>query len=352
MDLAPTDEQEMLRAVVRRHLADRYPPARIAALADGPDGGDPAGWAAAAALGWQDPALGLVERAILAEESGYALHPVPWWGSLALPTSADVAAGSPVAVAPTGRPTPVAHRVDGGWRLRGEVAGVPDATAVGAVVVAAATGDGDALFGVDPRGDGCRLHPDEGVDPLRRTARLVCADAPARLLSEPGDGAPPTVRRRTAVLLAVEAVGVARRAYDLAVTHVGVRTQFGRPVGAYQGVAFAVADSYVRIELARSLGYRAAWLVEAADRADAAGAEAGPGGPTEVSVDAAVAAAVVAARAAAVGGCEQAIQAHGGMGMTWENPLHLWYRRALWFEAFDVATDAHLETVAAAVLDG
>lgn len=89
MEFGFTEQQRHLREVTRGYLAERYPPDRVAALADGA-GHDPDGWAPLVRLGWRDADLGLVEQAVLADESGYALHPVPWWSTLsaALPGTA------------------------------------------------------------------------------------------------------------------------------------------------------------------------------------------------------------------------------------------------------------------------
>src|SRR5262245_32989230 len=95
MDFAFSEEQELLRRSAREFLADRYPPERVAAIADGP-GFDRAEWAEVADLGWTGisvPAseggagLGFLEEVVLAEELGRALYPGPMLGcvTLALP---------------------------------------------------------------------------------------------------------------------------------------------------------------------------------------------------------------------------------------------------------------------------
>ena len=119
--------------------------------------------------------------------------------------------------------------------------------------------------------------------------------------------------------LSLEAVGVAAKALELGVEHAKSRHQFGRPIGVYQAVSHRLADTYVETELARSLAYWAAWCV----------AEADDQAPT------AAAAAKAYAAEAAVSACERAIQVHGGIGFTWEHPLHRFYKRAQWIQAFD-----------------
>jgi acyl-CoA dehydrogenase len=170
-------------------------------------------------------------------------------------------------------------------------------------------------------------------------ARVDLAATPARLLVDATDTADALSAARAwgNTLLAAEAVGVAARALDLAVGYARQREQFGRPIGGFQAVAHPLADAYVAVELARSLAYRAGWLIAAKDDT--------PGR------DAAVAEAVIAARSAAVLACETAVQTTGGLGVTWEYPLHRWLRRALWLQSFaDLGPDPH-DVLAAHLLD-
>jgi len=125
------------------------------------------------------------------------------------------------------------------------------------------------------------------------------------------------VRRRLLAALALEAVGIGSKAIELALAYVSDREQFGKKIGSYQAISHSLVDGYVAVELARSLAYWAAWSV----------AEDDP------QVDLAVAAAKSQAAEAAVLACEKSIQAHGGVGFTWEHPLHRYYKRALWLES-------------------
>ena len=115
---------------------------------------------------------------------------------------------------------------------------------------------------------------------------------------------------------AAEALGVAQRALDLGVEHAKTRHQFGKPIGTYQAVSHPLAQTYTDVELARSLVYWAAWCVAEQDE----------------RAELAAAAAKAIATEAAVAACERSIQAHGGIGFTWEHPLHRFYKRALWLE--------------------
>jgi alkylation response protein AidB-like acyl-CoA dehydrogenase len=117
---------------------------------------------------------------------------------------------------------------------------------------------------------------------------------------------------------AAEALGVAQRALDLGVEHAKTREQFGKPIGTYQAVSHPLAQTYTDVELARSLVYWAAWCVaEDDERAPLAAASA-----------------KAFATEAAVAACERSIQVHGGIGFTWEHPLHRFYKRAIWLEGF------------------
>jgi alkylation response protein AidB-like acyl-CoA dehydrogenase len=350
MDFAFSEEQEMLRAAAREWLADRYPPERVAALADAEPGWDPAAWDQLTGLGWLDEDLGLVELAVLAEEAGYALLPAPWFSSVGL--------AAPALGGPPARPTTLAWADDAastlrdaassvacradddvdGWRLTGVKRAVPDVAAAEDAVVVARTPEQVALFKVD-----LTAHPDavrvlSTMDGTRRLGELRLDGTPAEPVGEPRS-APAVlraVRRRARALLACEAVGLTQRALDLAVDYAKTRTQFERPIGSYQGVSHRLSDVYAALALARSLAYRAAWCVSADDPA----------------ADEAVATAAVAAARAGVEGCENAIQAMGGIGFTWDHPLHRFYKRAEWIAAFDGTPATHKAELAELIFAG
>jgi alkylation response protein AidB-like acyl-CoA dehydrogenase len=172
------------------------------------------------------------------------------------------------------------------------------------------------------------------VDSTRRLGELRLDGTPAERLEVDAGVTLRAVRRRALALLACEASGLTQRALDLAVEHAKTRTQFDRPIGSYQGVSHRLANVYAALALARSLAYRAAWCVATDDPAQ----------------DEAVASAAVAAARAAVGGCENAIQAMGGIGFTWDHPLHRYYKRARWIAAFDGSPARHRAELADLVL--
>ena len=128
----------------------------------------------------------------------------------------------------------------------------------------------------------------------------------------------PAIRTRAFGALAAESVGIAQKALELAIEHAGSREQFGKPIGIYQAVSHPIVNTYIETELARSLAYWAAWCVSEDDEQAAVAALAAKAYASETAVAA----------------CERSIQVHGGIGFTWEHPLHRYYKRAMWIEAF------------------
>jgi alkylation response protein AidB-like acyl-CoA dehydrogenase len=311
MQFTFSDEQRELRDGAREYLRDALPLERVAEIADSERGWDPTSWAELAELGWlgatvpEDQGgagLGFVEQAILLEELGYSLYAGPYLATvLALPALG---------------PEQQAAVAEGETRWSVEVAGlVPELDRVDRVVTAegAAAAEGETLVGIDPT---------RPLGKLRAGAR------------EPLPGTIDAAHVLTA--LAAEALGVAEHALELAVEYAKERQQFGKPIGIYQAIAHPLADSFADIELARSLAYAAAWKL---------GEEPG-------DAPRAAAAAKAFATEAAVASCQRAIQVFGGIGFTWEHPIHRFYKRALWLQAFGGYPAEHRATVAASLLGG
>ncbi len=135
--------------------------------------------------------------------------------------------------------------------------------------------------------------------------------------------------------IAAESVGGMQRVLDVTVEYAKTRKQFGQPIGKYQAVQHMCADSYLETESARSAVYYAAWALQ----------ESIPEAATAVSI------AKMYASDSSRNVGNRGIQIHGGMGFTWEDDVHLYYRR---FKANETAFgDAHhhRERIARLVID-
>ena len=288
MDFTFTPEQEELREQARAYLAE-HPDATWRDLAE-------LGWTGVSIPEEQGGAgLSFIEEAVLFEELGRALHHGPYFSTIALTLPAlpdelleEVAAG------------------EASWTL-----------ALGPLVTDLDTAERVAIIG----GDG--IYELEGAerDILQTTDEsrplgVLRGGEPGRLLA--GSGVLEEIRRRALVALALESCGLARRALEYAIEHATEREQFGKRIGVYQAISHPLADAFTRVELARSLSLWAAWCVAADDE--------------QAPIAAAAAKAYAAEAAVAV--CETSIQAHGGIGFTWEHVLHRLYKRALWIESF------------------
>jgi alkylation response protein AidB-like acyl-CoA dehydrogenase len=351
-DLRYTDAEEELRAVVRALLAERSPWPAVLARAETSEPGDAALWHALAAdLG----CAGLLipeahggagascrEAAVVAEETGYAVAPVPYLGSSVVATAAllgtgdDLLAGlasgevtaalavpfaqlPPRNVHAAARPggvravLPRPGDAPGLVRLSGQVTGVADALAADVLVVPA-DGVPYGLYAVDAAADGVTRLPVVSLDATRPLADLVLDGAPGRVLAVNEEATGGVLAGLTvgAAMLASEQLGVAQRCLDMTVAYVKERRQFARPVGSFQALKHRLADVWIAVTQARAAArYAAACLAE---------------GDPDIPV--AVALAKAACGEAAVHAAQECVQMHGGIGFTWEHPAHLLLKRA------------------------
>ncbi|MFE9322585.1 acyl-CoA dehydrogenase family protein [Nocardia sp. NPDC052278] len=293
---------------------------------------------------------GVIEQVVVAEELGRAVAPVPYLGHTVAAFAIDQAGDSdqrkqflgPLArgevigaYVPTGAgigPVTVTARAGSRWRLEGSILWIVDAVAAGVLVLPAHTDDGVRWFVVrDPV-----LEPLPSIDRTRPLATLHLSGCDAELLC--GAQHPEEVADRSLALLrtlaAAEAAGVAARVLDLSSAYTKQRHQFGLPIGTFQAVKHRLADMLVEVENSRSAVYGAAWAI--ADGHD----------PVR-----AVAMAQAVATANAVDVVGSAIQLHGGIGVTWENDLHIYLRRAKALQLAFGASWWHLERLAQLLLD-
>ena len=329
MDFDLSADQVALRDAAAALLDDRCDMAAVRRACDS-GGFDADLWAAMVDQGWTGIAvpealggvgLGTVEAAVLLEQTGARLAPVPLLQQLAaLAVLADGPWGerllSGEAVACVAR-TPLARAGDG------SVSGRPEPVIYGAradVLVAPATATartpmddmpapaGDELVAVDLAG--IARSPEPAMDQTRELAWIDLDAAPAVTVGGAEEAA--AHLDRGAVFHSAEMLGGAETVMNLAVEYAKVREQFGRPIGSFQAVKHRCADMLVDVEGMRSAVYHAAWAL------GAAGSDA----------PAAAATAKIWCSDAAVRVAESALQVHGGIGFTWEADVHLYLKRA------------------------
>lgn len=336
MDVGLTSEQLSLRDSVRDILRAECPPetARQAVT----DAERWRGlWKAVVDLGWTELAApasadhGPVELAVVLEECGAALAPVPLLSSVGLaggalraardsgldPVLAEIAAGvvATLAVHARGARLPGAPMILRDGRVRGRAVAVPDLCRAELVVTLARTDDGAVVAAVARRGDGVAPVPaGEPTDPAQPPADVHIDAEPLAVAPLGAEGIEAALAAPLAAA-AADLVGVAGAALQRSVEHAKTRRQFGTPIGAFQGIKHALADNYVAVERARSLAYAAAATLSDPDAAPA---------------DAWTAAALAKAAAgdAAADCARTMVQVHGALGQTWEHDSHLYIRRA------------------------
>jgi alkylation response protein AidB-like acyl-CoA dehydrogenase len=278
------------------------------------------------------------EAAVVAEEIGRTVAPVPFLGSAVVATTAVLSVGAaellaqlasgavtaaltvPFAAGPGSRPAPTV-RLDapqpgdapGTYRLTGTVLGVADALPADVFLVPA-DGVPYGLYEVRA-GDGVVTEAVVSLDQTRQLCDLTLSQAPGRQIAT-GEAAGRAVAAALlagAGLLASEQLGIAERCLEMTLGYVKDRKQFARPVGGFQAIKHRLADLWVLVTQAR-----------AAARAAADGLVARPGHEAELLVALAKAACSDTALKAA----QETIQLHGGIGFTWEHPAHLYLKRA------------------------
>lgn len=332
-----TEEQQQFRDVLARFLAERQPLERVRAMLDAGETGDPDVWQALAmelgVTGLHVPEVhggggfGPVELGIVLEEMGRHHYCGPFLSSTVMAGSAlhgaeadaraeyfpGIADGSILA-------TLVLDDLDDpdalGRRIRA-TAGALDGTApivLGAdgatllLVLAGGQEDGLGLYAV--RAEDARIEPLESLDPLRPLARVTFSGTPARRI---GTFDPATVRRlwdTLSILLAHELVGAAEALLYSTVEYMQMRVQFGRAIASFQALKHRCADLLTEVELAKALAREGARVL------------ATPDSPTEIACMA-----KAMASDAAMSAARAAIQLRGGIGFTWENETHLYYKR-------------------------
>jgi alkylation response protein AidB-like acyl-CoA dehydrogenase len=359
MQFSFTAEQEEFRSVLRRFLEDKSPPTVVRRLMETETGWDRASWrdlnqqlglsAVHIPEEYGGQGFSFVELGIVLEEMGRALLCAPFFASTVLAATAIMNAGTeaqkrallpPIADAdciatlaftePNGRwdtsgVETTATPAGGSFRLDGVKSFVLDGHSADLIVVLARrpgsnADDGLSIFTVRGDAPGLTRRALKVVDPTRKQARLEFHSVEGELLGEEGSGAGPFAKTMTqaAVCLANEMVGGAERLRQSALDYANLRVQFGRSIASFQSMKHKQADMLVDVELAKSAAYYAAAAAAADD----------PELPAVASLAKACAADAYMQTAI------HTIQIHGGIGFTWDNDTHLWFKRAKSSEVF------------------
>ncbi len=353
MKFSFSGEQEEFRSNLRRFLTDRAPTKEVRRLMETDAGWERDGWRTLnAELGltavripeaYGGHGFGFGEHCIVLEEMGRALLCAPYFATTVLAAGAILNAGTEAqkqallpgiasgdtvatlastedngsweAAATTLAATPSA----GGYRLNGHKSFVLDGHTADLIVVLArapgSTGDaGLSFFTVSGNAAGLKRRALKTMDPTRKLARLEFQNVEATLLGEAGAAAAPFTRTMTeaAVCLANEMVGGAERLREDALAYAMMRMQFGRPIASFQSMKHKQADMLLEVELAKSAAYYAAAALDDGDADVAATASLAKACASDTYMQTAI----------------HAVQIHGGIGFTWDNDTHLWFKRA------------------------
>ncbi|MCG2621234.1 acyl-CoA dehydrogenase family protein [Arthrobacter sp. I2-34] len=371
--LVPTPERLELREAVRKSL-QRHPGPR-GFLAEQPSGK----WFDASLLEDLNRQLGLAEllvpigcggaggqladAAIVFEELGAALAPVPLFATVALATSALVASGGEAAATLLGRIArgeatvaladarcglPDDHRfvavprAGGGWLVSGRSGVVIEGAGADVLLVTAETGDGVTLFAVEADASGVQRRPLRTLDLTRGIAEVVLDGARAEQTGASGGGraAADLAWDVGSVLLAAEQVGGAQRVLDTAVEYAKQRVQFDQKIGSFQQISSKLVDLLLDVEMARSA------LATAVDAADEHWEDRGEDTRLALLREASLAKALCSDSYMHV--ADEGLHVVGGIGFTWEHDAHLYFRRAKSTQQLLGSPDSHRERLAKA----
>lgn len=341
MNFEFSEEQIFIRDQARKFLRQECGPAVVRKALESPNSFDRDLWQKIVKLGWTATTIpesygglgmGYLELCVIAEELGRALAPIPFSSSVYLATEAikswgseaqkqrylpKLATGELIGTLAThegmGMPTVASQLHE--RKVIAEKMPVPDGDIADFAVISIKDENGTlGLYLVDLGDAGVTRETLNSMDPSRSQARLILNEVPVEPLgdSAAGDAELAELLNRAAVMFAFEQIGGCQAAMDMGIAYTKERYAFGRPVASFQAIKHKFADMFVALELARSNAYYGACAL-ASDAAD---------------LPLAAATARVSATDAFYLISKENIQAHGGMGFTWEFDCHLYYRRA------------------------
>jgi alkylation response protein AidB-like acyl-CoA dehydrogenase len=373
MEFELNETQTLFQSSARELFAQECPPQLVREMIEKNEPYSEAVWNKLVEQGWtglifseEDGGLGLsmVEMAVAFEEMGRALVPGAFLSTVALAGSLiekacspeyratrlhaicegrskatvalleESADWNPAAVTMTATP------VEGGYKLSGIKLFVSDATVADFIITAVRAGAGLALAFVDRKAPGVSIKPMPGIDATRSLAAISFHD----VIVNTEDVLTDSVKARDAIdhalnvatlALSAEMVGGMQLLLEASVEYAKTRKQFGKPIGQFQAVQHHCANMLLMTESARSAIYYAAWMM---------GNE-----PEQAPL------AVSMAKVYASDGYREvgnlAVQVHGGIGFTWDENVHFYYKRSKASELMFGDATYHRERIARLVID-
>jgi alkylation response protein AidB-like acyl-CoA dehydrogenase len=372
-----SEDQIMLRSLVREYLTDQCPMTHVRAMVDSSSGFDREVYRQFIQLGalpfperYGGGDLGMVEQAIILEEMGRVAYPGPYVASLILSGYAIAESGDenamerflPGICSGDEICTLAFMEDDTGWSansisavvrsdadsviINGRKRFVPWAETSDLILVVARAegslgGDGITLVAIPRQSEGVAIEDEMMFDIASRTSTIALENVRVsvdQVIGEFGKAWPALQRviERAAVAASAEMLGASRRSLEMATEYAKERRQFGQYIGQFQAVKHMLAEMLEKVENGHAAVYYAAWAIDddAPDR----------------SLAASVAKSTMNVASRKV--CGDAVQVMGGIGFTWEHDLHFYFKRAKHLEPLYGDVDDHYERVLVEVLQG
>jgi 3-oxochol-4-en-24-oyl-CoA dehydrogenase len=321
MSIAITEDHRSLAESVSQLLRRREARAAARALLEAPSEERPSLWSDLVGMGltglhvpdeYGGAGGGFEELVVAVEELGRAMTPGPFVptaiASAVLSTTDNDAARKTYLAGLADGSRTAAVALDSQVEIRDGKASGNVAALGGGMADLLLVAAGDDVAVVEISSPGVTVTVPANLDPTRRSARVTLDAAEATVLT----GARRTLVDIARVVLAAEAVGIARECTESAADYAKIREQFGRPIAMFQAVKHHCANMLVATELATAAVWDAA-------RSAAAGGD-------QLTLTAGIAATLAGPAAYLCANLN--IQVHGGIGMTWEHDAHLYLRRA------------------------
>jgi alkylation response protein AidB-like acyl-CoA dehydrogenase len=353
MNFDISEEQELLQNTISQFLANECPTTHLREVFESETGFDASLWKGMSELGlaglhlddeYGGAGLEIIDLALVAESLGYGGAPGPFFGhvlaglAIQLAGSDDqkkswlprLATGDAIGTLAFGEIDgawqPEEWALTGGGTLSGIKLNVPYASIADVIVVGVA---GGGLVLVEKTAAGLQIQAMEGVDRSRRIDAVTFESTPCDAL--PGGVAQAgRVRDAALVLLAADAFGSGSRLVDMSVEYAKTREQFGVTIEHFQAVKHQLANMALELEPSRGLYWYAAHAFDHI--------------PHESERAAALAKAHLSDRVMQI--ARDSVEAHGGIGFTWECDVQLWFKRSMFNRAFLGTPSVHRERAA------